>query len=184
MKNKRSFLLIAAGFVLLGLIFAWLFSSEETITKSKLGKDIKVDDMLVRNSKLKEEQNGKLLWELAIGEMVYDKATDTNQMKDVKGKWYRADGSVLELVSTGGSIVMAKKDVVLQGNVVATLSSGGKLEADQVSWFRSEDKITAQGKVRITKEDLLALADQAITDSGLEQLRLAGNAEVQKGVQP
>ncbi|MEG0970628.1 MAG: LptA/OstA family protein, partial [Acidaminococcaceae bacterium] len=81
-------------------------------------------------------------------------------------------------------IVMAKKDVVLQGNVVATLSSGGKLEADQVSWLRSEDKITAQGKVRITKEDLLALADQAITDSGLEQLRLAGNAEVQKGVQP
>ena len=76
---------------------------------------------------------------------------------------------------------MAKKDVVLKGNARAELSSGGAVAADEIGWLRSEDKLTATGKVRITKDDILATADKATTDTGFENLRLEGTAEVQKG---
>ena len=78
---------------------------------------------------------------------------------------------------------MAKKDVVLKGKAQAALSSGGEVSADEISWLHSEDKITATGKVRIVKDDAVATADKAITDTGIENLRLEGNAEVQKGAE-
>ena len=76
---------------------------------------------------------------------------------------------------------MAKKDVVLKGKAQAVLSTGGEVSADEISWLHSEDKITATGKVRIVKDDAVATADKATTDTGIENLRLEGNAEVQKG---
>ena len=76
---------------------------------------------------------------------------------------------------------MAKKDVVLKGKAQAALSTGGEVSADEISWLHSEDKITAAGKVRIVKDDTVATADKATTDTGIENLRLEGNAEVQKG---
>lgn len=66
----------------------------------------------------------------------------------------------------------------------ANLSSGGEIAADELGWLQSEDSITASGSVRLTKDDVVATADKAVTDTGMEQLRLEGNAEVRKGVQP
>ena len=76
---------------------------------------------------------------------------------------------------------MGKKDVALKGNTHAALSTGGEVSADEIGWLHSEDKIVATGKVRIVKDDVLATADKAVTDTGMENLRLEGNAEVQKG---
>ena len=181
MKNKKLLLTIAAGLVLLGAVFLWLFNGGTPKQETKPEQTSGEENVKVKNSSLKEERDGKLVWELQIGEMEYIKQTDTNVLKDVKGKLYREDGSYLTINSEGGSVVMAKKDVVLKGKAQAALSTGGEVFADEISWLHSEDKITATGKVRIVKDDAVATADKAITDSGIENLRLEGNAEVQKG---
>jgi LPS export ABC transporter protein LptC len=181
MKNKKLILTIIAGLVLLGLVFLWLFNGGVPKQETKPAEENGTENVKVLNSSLKEERDGKLVWELQIGEMEYIKKTDTNVMKDVKGKWYREDGSYLTIRSEGGSVVMAKKDVVLKGKAQAVLSTGGEVSADEIGWLHSEDKIIATGKVRIVKDDTVATADKATTDTGIENLRLEGNAEVQKG---
>ena len=181
MKNKKLILAVVAGLALLGAVFLWLFNSGAPKQGTKPEQVNGTENVKVKNSSLKEERDGKLVWELQIGEMEYIKKTDTNVLKDVKGKWYREDGSYLTISSEGGSVAMAKKDVVLKGKAQAALSSGGEVSADEISWLHSEDKITATGKVRIVKDDAVATADKAITDTGIENLRLEGNAEVQKG---
>lgn len=180
MINKKGILVIAAGFALLALVVFWLMSggTKQEIKPAKVGNG---ENPRVFNSSLKEERDGKVVWELQIGESEYIKATDTNILKNVKGKWYREDGSFLTISSDTGTVVVAKKDVVLKGNAHAELSTGGSVAAEEIGWFRSDDKITATGKVRITKDDILATADKATTDTGLENLRLEGTAEVQKG---
>lgn len=181
MKNKKGILLIAAGLALLALVVFWLMSSSGVKQGTAPEKVSNGENPRVFNSSLKEERAGKLVWELQIGESEYIKATDTNILKNVRGKWYREDGSFLTISSDGGSVAVAKKDVLLKGNAHAELSTGGEVAADEIGWFRSDDKITATGKVRISKDDILATADKATTDTGLENLRLEGTAEVQKG---
>ena len=181
MKNKKLILTIAAGLLLLGAVFLWLFNSGAPKQETKPADESGAENVKVLNSTLKEERDGKLVWELQIGEMEYIKKTDTNVLKDVKGKWYREDGSYLTINSDGGSVAMVKKDVVLKGKAQAVLSTGGEISADEISWLHSEDKIMATGKVRIVKDDAVATADKATTDTGIENLRLEGNAEVQKG---
>ena len=46
-------------------------------------------------------------------------------LKGVKGKIYREDGSVLEVVAGGGKVKNEAKDFELNDKVVAVLSSGG-----------------------------------------------------------
>lgn len=181
MKNKKLILMIAAGLALVALLFLWLFNSGTPKENTKPEQTNGTENVKVLNSSLKEERDGKLAWELQVGEMEYIKSTDTNILKDVKGKWYREDGSFLTISSEGGSVAMTKKDVVLKGKAQAALSTGGEVSADEISWLHSEDKITATGKVRIVKDDAVATADKATTDTGIENLRLEGNAEVQKG---
>ncbi len=181
MKNKKLILAVAAGLAVLALVFFWLLNSGVPQQDKKPENGNGAPNLRVLNSSLKEEKDGKLIWELQIGEMEYIKKTDTNILKGVKGKWYREDGSFLTISSDGGSVVMTKKDVLLKGNAHAELSTGGEVSADEISWVHAEDKITATGKVRIIKDDAVATADKATTDTGMENLRLEGNAEVQKG---
>lgn len=181
MKNKKLILAVAAALALLGAVFLWLFNSGAPKQENKPEQTNGSENLKVKNSSLKEEKDGRLVWELQIGEMEYVKKTDTNLLKDVKGKFYREDGSYLTVSSEGGSVVMTKKDVVLKGKAQAQLSTGGEISADEISWLHSEGKITASGKVRIVKDDAVATADKAMTDTAIEKLRLEGNAEVQKG---
>jgi len=101
------------------VVFLWLFNSGVPKQETKPAEENGTENVKVLNSSLKEERDGKLVWELQIGEMEYIKKTDTNVMKDVKGKWYREDGSFLTIRSEGGSVAMAKKDVVLKGKAQA-----------------------------------------------------------------
>lgn len=183
MLNKKLIMAIVAGAALMGLVIFWLMNSGVPKPGAKPTNGNGTENLRVLNSSLKEERDGKLVWELQIGEMEYIKKTDTNILKNVKGKWYREDGSVLTISADGGSVIMGKKDVALKGNTHAALSTGGEVSADEIGWLHSEDKIVATGKVRIVKDDVLATADKAVTDTGMENLRLEGNAEVQKGAE-
>lgn len=180
LQNKKIILAIIAAAASLAIVFFWLINSPAPApiinnNPAELGLNAKV-----LNSSVKEERDGKIIWELKIGEMEYNKNTDTNTMKSITGKWYREDGSYLDIAADGGTIVMTKKDITLQGNTKVILSSGGELTADELQWQQAEDKITAHGNVKMKKDDMAASAEHVVTDTGLEKIRLEGNAEVQR----
>lgn len=179
LKNKKIILAIMAALASLAIVFVWLINSPAPApvinNSAEQGLNAKV-----LNSSLKEERDGKIIWELKIGEMEYNKSTDTNTMKSITGKWYREDGSYLDITADGGTIVMTKKDIKLQGNTKVVLSSGGELTADELQWQQAEDKIIANGNVKMRKDDMSASAEHVLTDTGFEKIRLEGNAEVQR----
>ena len=180
MGKNKSLLYILAGLGIFVGVMAWLFLGESKPTEMPERKQA---NAVVKDSVLKEEHDGKLIWEMHIDEMEYDKAEDKNFLRGVKGKLVREDGSVINITSERGEVTMAKKDVILQGKVVAIVSTGGQLNAEEVSWLKAGKTVNAKGKVKITKDDMVATADKASTDTDLTQIKLEGNAEAQKGVE-
>ena len=120
------------------------------------------------------EVDGKKVWEFTVEEVEQIKSSGEAVLKGVKGKIYREDGSVLEVVAGGGKVKNEAKDFELNDKVVAVLSSGGKLTAESIRWQQTED-------VRLLKDDTLATGDKAVTSSAFERLKLEGHAEVQRG---
>lgn len=102
-------------------------------------------------------------------------------MKGVKGKIYREDGSVIDVTAGGGKINNDDKNFALDRGVKATLSTGGEITAEEISWNQKDDIITATGKVKVVKEEHTALADKIVTSSKFDHFKLSGHAEVQKG---
>ena len=72
--------------------------------------------------------------------------------------------------------------IYVEGNVVVTNSEGSKLLSEELIWFSSEEKITATGNVKISKDDMRAFGDFAYADNNFKHFGLMGNAKILKGV--
>lgn len=180
LKNK-GFQMIIAALVIAGGIIAWLMFGGEAPVNNPVQKDNIGANAKVRNSTLAREVDGKKVWEFTVDEVEQIKSSGEAVLKGVKGKIYREDGSVLEIVAGGGKVKNEAKDFELNNKVTAILSSGGTLTAESIRWQQKEDIITASGAVRLLKDDTLATGDKAVTSSAFEKLKLEGHAEVQKG---
>ena len=161
MLRNKGFQMIVGAIVITGVIIAWLMLGGEAPSNNPVQKESSGANAKVRNSTLAREVDGKKVWEFTVEEVEQIKSSGEAVLKGVKGKIYREDGSVLE--------------------VVAVLSSGGKLTAESIRWQQTEDVITASGNVRLLKDDTLATGDKAVTSSAFERLKLEGHAEVQRG---
>lgn len=180
LRNKGFQMIVAALVITVGII-AWLMLGGEAPTNNPVQEENTGTNAKVRNTTLAREVDGKKVWEITVEEVEQIKSSGEAVLKGVKGKIYREDGSVLDLVAGGGLVKSEEKDFELNNKVVATLSSGGKLTAESVRWQQTEDIITASGNVRLLKDDFLATGDKAVTSSAFEKMKLEGNAEVQKG---
>lgn len=181
MLRNKGFQMIAAAIVIAGAIIAWLMLGGEAPTNNPVPKENTGMNAKVRNSTLAREVDGKKVWEFTVEEVEQIKSSGEAVLKGVKGKIYREDGSVLDIIAGGGKVLNEAKDFELNGKVEAVLSSGGKLTAESIRWQQNEDIITAAGNVRLLKDDTLATGDKAITSSAFERLKLEGHAEVQRG---
>ncbi|MCD7874504.1 MAG: LPS export ABC transporter periplasmic protein LptC [Acidaminococcaceae bacterium] len=181
MLRNKGFQMIVGTIVIAGIIIAWLMLGGEAPSNDPVQKETTGANAKVRNTTLAREVDGKKVWEFTVEEVEQIKSSGEAVLKGIKGKIYREDGSVLEVVAGGGRVKNEAKDFELNNKVVVVLSSSGKLTAESVRWQQTEDIITASGNVRLLKDDTLATGDKAITSSAFEKLKLEGNAEVQKG---
>ena len=187
MLRNKGFQMIVGAIVITGVIIAWLMLGGEAPSNNPVQKESSGANAKVRNSTLAREVDGKKVWEFTVEEVEQIKSSGEAVLKGVKGKIYREDGSVLEVVAGGGKVKNEAKDFELNDKVVAVLSSGGgeasgvKLTAESIRWQQTEDVITASGNVRLLKDDTLATGDKAVTSSAFERLKLEGHAEVQRG---
>lgn len=179
MKNK-GLLLIAGGIAIAAVIILWLmFGGEAPKNPENLESD--VVSAVVKNTSISREQDGRKLWEFSVEQLESISGSGEAVMKGVKGKIYREDGSVVDVVAGGGRINNDNKDFALDRGVKATLSTGGEITAQEVRWQQKDDVITASGKVKVVKDGHTALADKIITSSKFDHFKLSGHAEVQKG---
>lgn len=102
----------------------------------------------LKNSELKREKNGKLLWKFTVAEVVNDKQANTAYLKGIKGKIYRDDGSYIDISADKGSAEISKNDFSLEGKVQAVLNTGGEFYADKITWNQTKETITGSGNVK------------------------------------
>ena len=156
MKNK-GLLLIAGGIAIAAAIIAWLMFGGEA-PKNPENTASNAVSAVVKNTTVSREQDGRRLWEFSVEALESISGSGEAVMKGVKGKIYREDGGVK-----------------------ATLSTGGEITAEEISWNQKDDIITATGKVKVVKDEHTALADKIVTSSKFDHFKLSGHAEVQKG---
>ena len=182
MKNKKVIMAIVAGIAIASAVIAWLMLSGDKPVNVDVGKGVKAQlNASLKNSVLKREKDGKLLWEFTVAEVVNIREKDVAQLKGIKGKLYRKDGSYIDVSAEKGEAALNKNDFSLEGKVVAILNSGGEFYADKISWKQQGDKIIAVGHVKLIKDAYTATADEAYSTSTFQQVKLKGNAKVTKG---
>jgi len=180
MKNKKTILYITGAVIIMAVIFGWLMAGTGGV-KEPVTKGPEVAPHELKNTSLHEEDNGKKIWELTLASLIYDKERDVNVLKGVKGKFYQPDGSNITIESEAGEIDMKSKTITLTGRPKGVFSTGGELIADKLSWLSKDEKIVAEGNVKITKDDIVGTAQKATMETVLEHLKLEGEALVQKG---
>ena len=182
MNNKNVILTILGGICMAAAIICWLVFGGTAPKNVELGDGVKAKfNASLKNSVIQREKDGQKLWEFTIGEIINDKISKMAILKGIKGKVYRSDGNYIDIDAEKGAMKMGSNDFALEGNVTAVGSDGGKLLADKVQWIQKGEKIIATGNVKLYKDEWFASADMATTTSTFKDLKLKGNAMVEKG---
>lgn len=166
------------GFVLVfvALCAVWFYhepAPKESATKPAILPSI-------NNAELKEDKDGKRIWELNIDTVTMNPQEQVNILKGVKGRFYRDNGDIINVQSDGGEIDLKTKNVKLTGNVNVESTTKEKLTTDELIWSNSDEQVTAIGQAVLTRPDVIAKADKMITDKQFAKSKLIGNASVVK----
>lgn len=179
--NKKAILSILGGVAITGAVLGWLLYGGAPPVRVPAGEGEIVVHATMKNTTVSREQNGRKLWEFSVGQLTNDRKANMAYLEDIKGKVYRSDGSSMEVSAAKGSAHLKQNDFALEGNVVAIMESGGQLKADKVSYQTKSETIVAQGHVDLYKAPWHIWADEVRTTSAFEQIKLKGNAKVEKG---
>lgn len=182
MKNKNGILTVLIGVLAMAGLFAWLYLGSEVPEITPEDRKF-VDNSAhaaVYNTVLTREKDGKLLWELKVGKGV-EISKKCVSIENVDGMVHLKNGDILYVKADGGEMKILEDEFSLKGNVYAYLEKGGQIKAEKILWQQDANKLSAEGAVKIKKEDLLAEADKVITSGELKHFILKGNAHVERG---
>lgn len=131
---------------------------------------------------LTEERDGVKIWDLTAESMEVEIQSQNVMMKNLVGHFYSKDGNTIELHAQNGMYNQVTKDIHVDTEVVVTTTDGAKLTGDSLDWIAAEEILVAQGKARVTKEDMLAEGDRIEAREGMQKIKIQGHAHIVKGV--
>lgn len=138
--------------------------------------------MEYENNVITEEKDGKKVWEITADKMFMDSVTQTAEIENIHGKFFKEDGKVLELKGDKGVYNQQTKDVHVEGNIVVLDGDGAKLMSENLDWTGAEELLTASNDVKIFREDVRAYGDSATSTDGFNHFFMKGNVRILKGV--
>jgi LPS export ABC transporter protein LptC len=173
--NKKIMAVIALFAVLIGG-FIWYISDEGPDITQKVKEQVPDRMMSYSGNVLKEEKNGKLIWEVTAETMQIDLQSNVVVMKDMKGAFYREDGTVTKLVAQEASYDQKENIITMDGAIEATQSDGGLLKADTARYDGKKKHLYCDGNVEVKKDGYLVTGDHMIADQKSGKIRVDGNA--------
>lgn len=178
MKGSRWLYIAALVVVVLGGIYYFL---REEPPYEKPQQEKTPERITFHGNTMTEERDGKKKWDLAAEKIEIENSTKRVFITKPKVTYYQADGSRLEFVSEQAVITGENRDLQFIGNVQAVSSAGGTFSCDETLWQGQTEQFTAQGHVKMTRDDTVATADRAEGDKKLDKVTLRGNAKIVKG---
>lgn len=179
MENKTKILIGVLGILFVCLV-TWVVRTTPTEPIDDYIEPPTV--MEYENNTLVEEKDGVKIWEITTDKLRIDANTRRADFQNVKGKFYKEDGKILELTAIQGYYDQDTRNIHIEGDVVMTDGEGGKLETVHLDWLSYEEMLIATEDVKISKDDMRAFADRAESMNGFQKFLLKGNARILKGV--
>lgn len=135
-------------------VIVWAVCSVPTLPDKKAAEELahKAKIMVYENNTMREEQDGKLIWELKARRTEMNGETRSAACEDITGRFYREDGTVVTGRARSGGYDGKTKDVFLEGEAVIETDDGRRLTADKITWNSSEQKAVAEGRAHLTKK--------------------------------
>lgn len=174
-KKIAIYLLVLCAF---GLVY-WAYVNQPAINQFKPSTN---KSMTYSDNYLKEEVDGKLIWECYADTMSIDQNSKVVTMTNIKGIFYRDDGSTVELTAPNASYDQDKKYLIAQGDggVQAHSSDNMQFSTDKVTWDGNEGLLSCIGNVNLEKPGLKASGDKAESKNAFQDFKLIGNAHISK----
>lgn len=159
-----------------GLIY-WAYASRPAVDTGKEPDKV----MVYHNNTIKEEVNGRLIWECYADTMTVNQDTQVITMENIKGTFYREDGSSITLTAPKGTYDQAKKNMEFEENIHAESTDGMTFDTGKITWDGQQELLTCENNVKITKPGMQATADKAESKDMFKKFKLMGNAKIVKG---
>ena len=184
--KKTTYLMIAciALFLMGGLYY---FLKDEPLAPPKPIEVEKVEPVAsltyVGNS-IKQDKDGKPLWELAADTIEIDPTTKNINMKNIKGTFFQTNGGKVEVTAPGAMLDSKTKDIVMTGKVQAVASDGTTFTAQEARWAGLQELFYGSGGVVVTKEDTIMTGEKIESDANMAKIKVYGNAKIVQGGTP
>lgn len=179
MNNKGKLALLAFAAMLIGLVVWAVRTTPPTPVPQEPKQASKT--MKYSNNTIKEESNGKIIWEMTAEEIEVDNVTQDVTFKKLSGKFYQTNGTVVSVEAPQGVSQAKEKILKLDGGVKTATSDGAKMDTQTLQWNSASAMLTGEGNVTITKEDVIAVGDKIESADGFQNFKLMGNAHITKG---
>ena len=176
--NKKNAIVLILVLLVVGLIY-WAYASRPKFEETQNTQTNKV--MVYHNNTLKEEVNGKLIWQCYAETMTVDQDSQMFTMEKVKGTFYREDGTSIEINAPKATYDQKNKNIELVDGIEAKSSDELKFKTDKVTWNGEQGILTCEGNVDINKPGMRATADKAESKDAFTNFKLMGNAHIIKG---
>lgn len=176
--NKKKVISLIFVLSVVALIY-WAYASRPNVEETQNAKINKV--MVYHNNTLKEEVNGKLVWQCYAETMTVDQDSQIFTMEKVKGTFYREDGTNIEINASKATYNQKNKNIELVDGVEAKSSDELKFKTDKVIWNGEQGILICEGNVDINKPGMRATADKAESKDAFKNFKLMGNAHIIKG---
>lgn len=135
-------------------VIVWAVFSVPTLPDKKVADEMakKAKIMVYENNTMREEQDGKVIWELKARRTEMNGDTRSATCEGITGFFYMDDGTVVTGSAQGGGYDGKTKDVFLEGEAVIETDDGRRLTADKIIWKAAEQKAVAEGHAHLTKK--------------------------------
>lgn len=180
MKNKKLMIIACVIILLVGCVYYFTRDNSDQQTDQDAGN---VKPVFIGNEII-EEDNGRRLWQLKAERTEIDPQTKAVKMFNIKGVFYKKDGSSLEVVAPEANYDVNTKNILMVGNVKAVSSDGATLTAREARWEAAKRFFYGTGGITMTKDDTIITGDKIESDANMEKVKVEGNARVVKGGAP
>ena len=179
MNNKLKMLTFAAIAAFIGVIAWAVLSVPPEINKEQVQVEKERAQFIEHGpNTIKEELNGKLVWELSSESSRTNVKTHDTELNKLTGKYYQANGNVLTVTANKGIYNEVKKTMKLMGEVKAVNTDTSVLTCKELEWVEKDGCMIAVGDAKLVRPDIEATGNRLEAWDGFERFKAVGKAHI------
>lgn len=177
-KKRKIYLILILAVV---GVLAWAFITAGVITRNfnreqligtENRKELDISSII-----LTETKGDKKYWEIYGEKGYYNSDSKIALLENATGNFYSNNEVSMSFESSKGTYNEVKKQIILYQDTHVALKDGTSLYCDRLIWSGSDKDVTAQGNVKINRNnELIATAKKAVISADYSKFRIEGNS--------